>query len=219
MNNLGKRTGVDWSKHELAIDEYRSGKFGFLIHILKVPDSRFGMVVFTNIFSEFDNQLLVTGDYSDWIFCRAFTPSPNESVDDNYWLEKLSISNYNIQYKHYDSELTVASLKKEMKRVIEDEEFYYGEKEKTEYLDYLKDCIIEADDEISYTYQAYRNMPVWLDNGSVIMEYSMDIHLKVVFDAFEEICRRLKEQEKTKKVDGYIEDPNSPWNLKKSEDG
>ena len=43
--------------------------------------------------TRFEDKLIITGDYYNWIFCRPFTPDKDGSVSEMYWIEKLQIAN------------------------------------------------------------------------------------------------------------------------------
>ena len=72
------RTSVDWSDHVLT-----TSKEGYtLIHTIKKPDTVWDMVTFINT----NNIMVVTGDNSNWMFCREFHPSPAGRVSEGYWI-------------------------------------------------------------------------------------------------------------------------------------
>lgn len=79
METLTKnRTGIDFSKHELIIKETDD----VTIHWLKIPNSIKKNIKFTNI----EGNLVVTGDFGNWIFCRNFIPSGDGYVSDGWVL-------------------------------------------------------------------------------------------------------------------------------------
>lgn len=49
--------------------------------------------------------------------------------------------------------------------------------------------------ELDYTHYAYREQPNGFDYEDVIMIKDYNYWLKVVFDGFDEICRRLQEED------------------------
>jgi hypothetical protein len=185
----GTRTGVDFSEHELIITKNDS----VLIHHLKKPDTIMDNIKFINI----EGVLLVTGDYSRWSFCREFHPSADGHVSDYYWCEKLSIgsshtySDYSPEDTH---EILVEELDNYIKDKIKEDSKFDEENDDDETLNYYKDCISNTDDELDYTYHAYRNIPEGMDCESVVFIQKIKPQLQVVFDAFEEICRRMKEE-------------------------
>ena len=61
------RTDMDWSGHELIITDTE----GLLTHYLKKPGTLMNAVMFINT----NGVLVVTGDYSNWMFDREFHPS------------------------------------------------------------------------------------------------------------------------------------------------
>lgn len=177
------RTNADFSKHALIVDKERT----FSSYHLKIPDSIYQNVKFTNI----DNVLLVTGDLGNWVFCRPFEPSFDGKVSDGYWLEKLHINSVQ-DGQEFDSEAT----RNQIQSGIDGELAEYGYvgvelKKAIEYYENLLEHVEYSDREyISY---AYTNKPNFMSGEEVPYVKSIKPYLKFVFDAFEEVCRRLKE--------------------------
>ena len=184
MGNLRKkRTNVNWSKHELIVKSDSLTK----IWELKKPNTYTGRVVFINSCGV----MSVTGDYGNWIFCREFHPSLDGYVSDCYWCEKLRIGSTQSD-RNYDASATMEEIEKQLNGGLEDEG-YEGEKLKT-YKDYLETCLEHVDEEIDYNYHAFSyDMPDFLTAEDVIRMTKMPFWLEVIFDAFEEVCRRLGE--------------------------
>jgi hypothetical protein len=179
---MSKRTDVDWSKHELKITKNDH----VMIHDLKNPNSLINRVRFINTCGI----MAVNGDFGNWIFCREFHPySEFGGVCDSYWCEKLRIASTQ-EPSNYDSEATRKALLKELNEDYKDHE--YNLKEEHEWLKYIKGCLSCVDDELEYKYYAYREYPSFCDHECVIFVKDINYWLKVVFDAFEEICKRLK---------------------------
>lgn len=175
---LGKRTKFDFSKHEVLVTKTDD----VLIHHLKLPGTVMDSVKFINT----NGIMAVTGDYGNWIFCREFHPSGgnNGGVSDSYWLEKLKISSCQNPYR-YDSEATAT----EIREILNNPEEELTDEEK----EYLQQGLREVDDELDYTYHAYRNtVGRWQDLEYVPHVKKLPAQLHYVFDAFDEICRRLK---------------------------
>jgi len=173
---LSKRCGIDFSKHELKIEENEYFKrFTF-----KVPDTIYDMVVFTIM----DGHLVVTGDYGSFVFNRAFTPFKGNYVSDRYFCEKLH--NY-VEAFQFDKDET----EKEIIEKINDASYYVGEKNKTEYIEWLEELKTYLDDKLEYEYQAYRNMPSFIDCEDVPYSTRIKPQLLAIFDAFDEICERI----------------------------
>lgn len=181
-----KRMDVDFSNHELIIVE----KEDYLKHTLKHPEySHMYLVEFLNI----DDKLIVSGDYGKWMFCREFHPSKDGYVSDHYWVEKLNMDSTQNGYE-FDSEATeelikerLAELEEELENGDIDEDTY------DEYKEYYEDYCLYYIDENKHTYltNAHNHIPSKMDHEDV--PYVTDIlpRLKIIFDAFEEICRRL----------------------------
>jgi hypothetical protein len=183
----GKRTGIDFSKHVLTEKHYGDGDVS--IYTFKIPGTVCHSVNFINACGV----LTVNGDFGNWVFCREFHPSADGYVSDNYWVGKLKNSSSQ-KPGHYDSETTEKELREEIKRLEEEKEDYSKENYE-EYKDYLETCLRDVDDELEYTYQAYRNQPGFMDYESVIFCKSLDEWLLIIFDAFDAICSLKKEAE------------------------
>jgi len=176
--SLGKRTGVDFGQHELRVT--KTGDL--LIHDLKKPDTGIHRVKFINI----ENVLVVTDDFGNWIFCREFHPSKDGSVSDKYWCEKLQNSSTQNPYV-FDAD----TAKEEIKEILEEDDGSLSEEEK-EWLAELSD---EADEgEYSYIAKAMDH-PSSFDTENIPQGKKTNYWLLVVFDAFDEICKRLKAKE------------------------
>ena len=173
--------GLDFSEHELLIHETDDVK----IHTLKKPGTYYDMIKFINV----EGLLLVSGDYGRWSFCRSFIPTPEGRVSDYYWVEKLEIDGEQKGVK-YSSEATEKELQN---RITEIEELKKeGEYYDKEYLEYLNECLEICDDEFGYTHFAYRNIPNDYDYEIIPYVEVIKPRLRIIFDAFDEICYRLK---------------------------
>lgn len=171
----GKRTGLDFEQHELRITEQDD----LLVHYLRKPNTICDSVKFINT----NGILAVTGDYGNWIFCREFHPGPNAGVSDGYWKEKLKISSCQEPAK-YDADKT----ENEIKRRISEDDCPASFKE------YYQELLLQiGDGEINYMYHAFNDAPNGLDCEYIPLVKSVDHWLLCVFDAFDEICRRMKE--------------------------
>ena len=185
---MEKITDMDFSKHELIIyDNKLKGDKHLLIHDLKLPDSVCLRIKFINT----NDTCLVTGDFGRWSFCREFWPSADGFVSGMYWLEKLRM--YSTQDPaRYDSKET----NKEIQELVDSglEESGYDGDELKQAKDWFINLLQYVDDEIEYTYEAYRgyDKPEFLDYEMIPFVKEIPIQLKIVFDAFNEICNRLK---------------------------
>lgn len=180
---MKNRTGIDWSKHEVIVTDQEYLK----IWHIKKPDTVVNNVKFINT----NGILAVTGDFGNWIFCREFWPSVDGGVSDGYWGEKLKIASEQT-YSAYDTEETAKEIEEMLNGGLE--EYGYEGEELEQMKEYLTECLAVSDDELEYTYQAYRNMPSFMDYEQVIFRKSPHRWLLAVFDAFDEICRRMKEE-------------------------
>ena len=183
-------TNTDWSKHELIVVKNDT----VVIHHLKKPDTICQNVKFINC----SGVLSVTGDYGNWIFCREFHPSEEGYVSAGYWCEKLRIHSTQ-QTSDYDPKGTIESLKEAIEKGAEDYG-YTGDNLKA-MKEYYSDCLRYADESKEiYQAHAYDNYPSCADHEAVICEFELKIQLKYVFDAFNEICRRLEKESLTQEV-------------------
>lgn len=186
---MKNRTGVDFSKHEHRIEIFKNEK-GEKIRVdhFQEGNRRNGYIKFVN-----DSEgMTVFGDYGNWVFCRPFHPSPKGYVSDHYWCEKLSIASSQ-EYSNYDAKET----EKELKRMINGglEEWGYKEKNLEKAKEWFTELLNYVDDELEYTYEAFRGEnPTDIDYDYIPFVKEGSYQLKIIFDAFDEICKRLKEK-------------------------
>jgi hypothetical protein len=180
----GKRTGIEFEKHELIIT--KSSDAEIIIHDLKKPDTVCGRIKFINAFGI----LIVLGDYGHWMFNRSFIPYPGEYVSDGYWNEKCEM-----EAQEYDSEETKKELENGIKSGLE-EIGYTGDKLAAA-KEFYEKCLFYVDcSEWEYTAFAHGEYkPGFIDHEDVPHCKKTKQWLRIVFDGFDEICRRLKEQE------------------------
>lgn len=183
--NIGKRHGFDFTDHvhEIIQDEYvRIDKF-------KKPNTFFDSIYFINTCGI----MTVTGDYNNWVFCREFIPSEINGVSDMYWDEKLRIASSQNSHLFCQNE-TSKNLNEKIKELeVEKDEFYNS------LIEYYKDCLNHIDSEFFYTSYAYDNLPDGYDYEYIIKGEVRDIQLSYIYDAFDVICKRLKQKENDNK--------------------
>jgi hypothetical protein len=180
-----KRTDVNWDKHELTVVVDTPE---VLIHKFAKPNTICGSITFINT----QGILAITGDYGNWIFCREFVPSAEGFVSDSYWCEKLRISSTQ-KISDYDPDET----RKEIHEKLKDEDEDFDEDDKA----YLNDLLNNLDEcEERYMVYAYDNLPHNRDHEFIPLIKKLNPWLDIIFDAFDEICRRMKETENEKKV-------------------
>ena len=151
----------DWSNHELIIKKYTAEEDGEITEYILKKPDTCMEMV---VFCNHSGNLSVTGDYGNWIFDRAFYPKKDFKVLDSYWCEKLCLNS--CQSFEFDLE---ANLNAYAEDLVE----FYEE-------------IQECDDEIEY----------WNCITDHLIDDPYDYkkipeQLFVIFDAFEEICRRI----------------------------
>jgi hypothetical protein len=173
--SIGKRTGIDFSKHEVIVTK----QDGLLVHYLKKPGTICDSIRFINTCGI----LAVNGDYGNWIFCREFHPIEEGAVSDGYWCEKLRIASTQdgVEYSPEKTQERIRQLLAEEEELEPDE------------IEYLNQCLRLTDDEFQYTSYAYQQGPGRFGDGECVpLQKVLKPWLAAVFDGFDEICRRLK---------------------------
>ena len=176
-----KRTNVDYSKH--VVTETKSD--GLLVHHFGEPSTSCNSMTFINT----NGIMAVTGDFGNWIFCREFHPSPTGRVSDGYWHEKLRNSSTQ-DGTVYDSDATQIAVQAEIDGGYAD--YGYTGTELEEMIEYGKECLELVHDKYAYELFAHREMPHG-DIESVSCVYKTHVWLEYIFDGFDEICLRMKE--------------------------
>lgn len=179
---MTNRTDIDFSQHEVKVTKLD----GCLIHEFKRPDTRYHMLVFINCM----DTMTVTGDYGNWVFCREFHPSPDGSVSGGYWDEKLQNSSVQKAYK-YDSTETSKQIE-EFKNTFEQT---YDRVMNDEEMDWVETLENSVYDEHEYIYVAYRETPKDIDYESIPFGEKRHVWLDAVYDGFDALCQKLKEDE------------------------
>jgi len=181
-----KRSNIDFSKHihtsiknsEVCIDKlHRVDENG--AHLKEMG------VTFINC----EGVLTVTGDFCNFVFYKEFHPSPDGEVSDSYWLSKLKEDSCQ-QPLVFDHEETTKQIQT-LRKYLEDN-FYDDPKNLRDALAYCDGCD-DANGDVEWAYDAYAygEKPDCIDwedvpRGTVLVEF-----LPEIFDAFEEICKRL----------------------------
>jgi hypothetical protein len=177
----GKRTGVDFSKHEVIVTEQP----GLLVHYLRQPNTIHNCIKYINT----NGIMAVTGDFGNWIFCREFHPSKEGGVSDGYWKEKLGIASTQ-KASDYSSKLTEQRIKEAINGGME-KYGYKGDKLKAVKY-FLTECLDHVENEHEYVAYAYQNHPGFMDTEEIPFQKETKPWLLSVFDGFDEICRRIK---------------------------
>ena len=180
---LKRRTNIDFSNHELLITKNELIK----IHHLKQPNTMVDSIKFINT----ERILAVTGDYGNWIFCREFNPSHDGYVSDYYWLEKLKISSSQEGTK-FSGDKTKAEINDLIDKRVDDTWCPEHRDDAISYYKSLLDYVSCGEHE--YLEYAYNNYPDFMDYECVPIVNEIKYWLKAVFDGFEEICKRLKNE-------------------------
>jgi hypothetical protein len=181
---MKNRTGIDFSKHIVLETHFKNDNHNIDIWDLKKPYSNYtNRVRFINSCGT----LTVNGDFGNWVFCREFHPSADGFVSDGYWSEKLHISSQQTSAK-YDSERTEKAIRKLIKSELK--EYGYEGEELRKLKEEFKELLNYVDDEIEYKCMAFRHLSI--DYELIPFCETRHIWLSIVYDAFDELCRRLK---------------------------
>ena len=185
---MKKRSDWDFSNHTHKVEIFKSENNNEVrIDHFRNGDSEMGYIRFVND----DYGMTVYGDFGNWVFCRPFHPSPDGYVSEHYWIEKLQISSCQEPYT-YDGEETA----KEIQKLIDNglEEYGYEGDDLEKMKEWYNDLLDYTEDEIEYKYHAYR------DSFSPDFDYEdipyckeLSVQLKIIFDAFDEICKKMKD--------------------------
>lgn len=179
--NTEKRTTVDFSKHIILESHYQDGEYNLDVWDFKLPNSNYlHRITFINSCGI----LAVKGDFGNWIFCREFHPSEKGFVSGGYWDEKLVI-NSEQEASKYSAEATRKAIE-EFENKHEDS----GEDVK-DWIEALKDSV---EDESEYVFKAYRETPRDIDYEDVPFEKERHYYLNVIYDAFDEMCRKIADK-------------------------
>lgn len=178
-----KRTRIDFSKHELIIEESDNLK----VHYLKKPGTFYDSIKYINT----SGIMAVTGDYSNWIFCREFHPgiTDHELAQVGYWKEKLKIGSCQ-EPSSFDPDRTTEAINE----ILSDPNQNLDVKS----IEWLNELLGLVNDEYEYIYHAYRETPDNWDSESVPFVKSVSYHFLAILDGFDEICYRLRAAEVTK---------------------
>ena len=175
---MKKRTDLDFSKHKLTIIEHE----GISIHRFLVPGTYYDSFIFINT----QGIMTVTGDYGNWVFCREFHPSANGKVSDYYWCEKLELDSEQKAFE-WDDEAAKKEIENELNSLREG---YCENLEET--LEYYERLLNHTEWETGYKYNAHFDKPDGIETEYIPFPQKINNQLLCVFDAFEEICERLK---------------------------
>ncbi len=182
-------TKWDWSKHTHKIEIFKSSEGNEIrVDHFQKGNSNMGYVKFIN-----DSRgLSVFGDFGNWVFCRPFYPSADGFVSDGYWIEKLKISSCQEPFS-YDPKETAKELKELIATGLE--EWGYEGEELRKNKEWITRLLEYVDDELEYTYEAYRgDNPSEIDYEYIPFCKKLSVQLEIVFEAFNEICKRLENE-------------------------
>lgn len=192
---MWNRTCIDFSQHILTTKIYKTDNWETIrVDEFYKPNTITHWLKFVNT----SNSLAVTGDFGNWLFCRPFIPVNNwEKISSMYWAEKLR--NSSTQHAGaYDSETAYKEIEEKIKELEENIEDYVidneWQEEFDEIIDWWRSLLDYTENEIEYQYHAYDcdwMRPASIDHEEIPNWFKWHFWLEVVFDAFEEICKRL----------------------------
>ncbi len=188
---MKKRTNYDFSKHTHRVEMFTSSKGNEIrVDHFQEADKKCGYIKFVN-----DEQgLSVFGDFGNWIFCRPFIPSPKGFVSDGYWNEKLKIHSEQDHAK-FDSEETAKEIEELIELInIGLEDYGYKGDKLLKAKCWYQGLLEHTDNEIDYSYHAYIDFikPDFIEYDEIPFVKKGSPRLEIIFDAFDEICNRLK---------------------------
>jgi len=185
---IGKRSGIDWSQHKHSC--LTLGEEG-VIDKLSIPGGGdFKSVKFINT----QGLMVVTGDYGHWVFSREFIPGKDDNeVCDRYWCEKASYNSTQELYD-FDPKATHEQIEEWKKELLEESEGELSKRDK-EKIEFWEECdkLIDQDNEGYYKVRACDLKPYFMDYDQIPYQKTLKPWLAIVFDAWEEICRQIKE--------------------------
>lgn len=187
---MKKRSNWDFSEHDHRVEIFKSDQGNEIrVDHLQKGNSSMGYVKFVN-----DSRgLSVFGDFGNWVFCRPFHPSADGHVSDMYWNEKLKIGSSQ-DHARYDSEETEKELKEKINGGLE--EYGYEGEELENVIEFFNNLLSYVDDELEYSYHAFRSYnKMDIDYEQIPFVKTGSVQLEIIFDAFDEICSRMKKVE------------------------
>jgi hypothetical protein len=187
---MAKRTSWDFSKHTHRVEMFKSVEGNEIrVDHFREGISNMGYVKFVND----ERGLSVFGDFGNWIFCRPFHPSAEGYVSEMYWNEKLKIGSSQ-DHATYDSERTAQELMELINGGLE--EYGYEGEDLENCKEWLNNLHSFCDDELDYMHEAYRGWnPTDMDYEDIPFCKTGSVQLEIIFDAFDEICSRLKTED------------------------
>lgn len=202
---MEKRTNVDFSKHVHSTETYVNEKWDKIrVDYFKEPNTWINWIKFTNT----DENLIVTGDFWNWIFSRPFVPKKGDTVTDMYWAEKLRTLSTQTAWAFdtatVDSEINeiVEQLKYELNEIKEkhetgDTDYEWDEDDVeiyTELIECWNNLLNYTNNELEYLFHAYDydwERPHSIEDEDIPNGKKGHVWLRIIFDAYEEMCSRL----------------------------
>jgi hypothetical protein len=178
---IGKRSGIDFSDFHVEVVQEEET----LIHKVRKSDHKYWHAV---TFINTQEKMFVTGDYGELIFSRDFHPSASGQVSDGYWLEKMRTGTSQV-ISNYDSEETRKGLQDWLDNT--DDPLDNEERE------FIEDLLDYVEDEVEYTYKAYRNYSCvgrFNECENIPFCKSVATWVNIIFDYFEFVCWKMSQE-------------------------
>lgn len=170
---------MNWTNFELTVERHGD----IVVYTFKQLDT----INYQTVWIVGKGVTTVTGDLGNWVFCKEFHPCKNQVVSRGYLDEKLEI--YSVQEsKVFDTEATLKAIQ----QFKDDFEDNYGEmnEEDEEWIEQLDNHVF---DKIEYEEVAFRQKPGYIDYEDVPYGRIRQPRLELVYDAFEEMCKQVKD--------------------------
>ena len=178
------RKNMDFSKCELTIhrDEYVT------IHKLHKDTSPTFNIDFINT----NGVCVITGTCGEWVLSDNLLPKPGSRICDDYWAKKLSSHETGQEAYEFSKQFTKDAIVEDIKSVNHS----YEEEDYRTVMDYFVGCLeCLEESQLEYEHFAINELPDCMECESIVIARSIKKDVLYIFDVFEEICRRLKEQE------------------------
>lgn len=182
-----RRTDIDFSEHKYTCTEAKDE----LGDIIRVDSLELEGTVYKNVnFMNTKFGMVVFSEYGVWSFNRCFIPNGSgELISDDYWISKLT-SNLCEMERNFDKDL----IKEHLSELAEEiSDFGLDEDVEQDALEWVSDLMCFADCE---DWDGYMDIVYHEESDMYAPVYKKaPYRLNAIFDAFEEICHRIKNKE------------------------
>jgi hypothetical protein len=185
---MKKRTQIDWSDYELIIKDEDSYK----VHWLKNPNSMGSNVKFIQV----EDILLVTGVFGRWSFAQKFNPEKIDKVSDSFWCNRIRLGSSQVSHL-FDKKVAQMAIAEKIDELLDygikddDGEISFNDDDKELEYSFWIGAIDCCDNEFDFTKYFYENKPMHIDDDFLSNCGKQNPQLDAIFDAFEEVSRRI----------------------------